>query len=59
VTDVDRTNRDGSGRPHTTDAFTGWFRWGVLRFGRVLFGIFLQLAALGQLAELAFLGDTA
>lgn len=58
VSDGDRTDHDGDSRSPRNDAFSGWFASSALRMGLVLVGIFLLLAALGQLSGIDILGVT-
>lgn len=59
VSDVDTTEQGGDGLAPPSDAFTGWFASSALRIGLVLVGLFLLLAALGQLSGIDILGLTA
>lgn len=58
VRDVDSIEQDGDDLSPPSDAFTGWFASSTLRLGMVLVGIFLLLAALGQLSGIDILGET-
>lgn len=59
VSDVDSTDRDGPGPSHRNDGYMGWFTSSALRFGLGIVGLFLLLAALGQLSGIDILGETA
>lgn len=59
VSDVDTIEQKEDGFSPPSDAFTGWFASSALRFGLVLVGVFLLLAALGQLSGIDILGETA
>lgn len=56
---VDKTNQDRDGREPRSNAFAGRFASSALRIGLVLVGLFLLLAALGQLSGIDMLGLTA
>lgn len=57
VSDGDTSDQDGLSR--SSNAFTGWFASSTLRIGLLLIGVFLLLAALGQLSGIDILGLTA
>jgi hypothetical protein len=59
MSDVDATEQSGDGWSPPSDAFTGWFASSTLRVGLVFVGVFLLLAALGQLSGIDILGLTA
>lgn len=59
VNEADANERDGDGFSPPSSAFTGWFASSALRIGLVLVGVFLLLAALGQLSGIDMLGETA
>lgn len=59
VSDVDTTELDGDDRSAPSDVFTGWFASSTLRLGMLFVGVFLLLAALGQLSGIDILGETA
>lgn len=57
--DVDSTEQDGDDLSAPSDIFTGWLASSALRLGMVLVGVFLLLAALGQLSGIDILGEIA
>lgn len=57
LSDVETTEHDG-GAPRS-NAFAGWFASSTLRVDLVLVGLFLLVAALGQLSGIDILGETA
>lgn len=57
VSDVDTVETDEDGLSPTGGAFSGWFASSALRWGLVLVGLFLLLAALGQLSGIDILGE--
>jgi hypothetical protein len=59
VSDADTTNHDEEGFSAPGEGFTGWFTSSALRIGLALVGVFLLLAALGQLSGIDILGETA
>lgn len=58
ASDVDTTEQDRDGTSPPSDAFTDWFASSTFRIGLVLVGVFLLLAALGQLSGIDILGGT-
>lgn len=59
VNDGDTTNQGGGALSNPGDGFTGWLASSTLRIGLLLVGVFLLLAALGQLSGIDILGQTA
>lgn len=59
MSDGDTAEQTSDRRSHSNDVFMGWFASSALRFGLVLVGVFLLLAALGQLSGIDILGVTA
>lgn len=55
--DADTTNRDRNSRSSGNSAFTTWLASSTIRFGLVLVGIVLLLAAVGQLSGIDILGS--
>lgn len=59
VSDVDSNKQDGDGLSAPSNVFPEWFASSTLRLGLMIVGVFLLLAALGQLSGIDILGETA